>query len=144
MIRAEVPYVGGLPTRSYDDPAGSDLALAEDAYIGPGETVLVPTTTRLSAPEGTFALVALRSSMPKRGLAIPNGIGVVDRDYTGTIFVWLHNFNDRAIILCAGERVAQVVFVPYVTPEFVEVDDLEETLRGDRGFGSSNRPETQE
>ena len=136
-----VPYKGQLPVRAYDEPAGSDLRLAETITIKPCQTVLVPTGTALTAPEGTFAMLALRSSMPKRNIAIPNGIGIIDPDYTGFIFVWLHNFGNEQVVLNKGERIAQVIFVPYVTPQFYEVDSLKDTDRGAGGFGSSGTGE---
>lgn len=140
-ISISVPYKGERPVRAYDEPAGSDLRLSVDLVIEPGQKVLAPTGTALSAPGGTFAMLALRSSMPRRGLAIPNGIGVIDPDYTGTIFVWLHNFTDEPVVLNEGERIAQVIFVPYITPLFYEVDDLKDTERGSNGFGSSGTGE---
>lgn len=136
-----VPYKGQRPVRAYDEPAGSDLRLAETIEIKPGQTVLAPTGTKLTAPEGTFAMLALRSSMPRRGIGIPNGIGVIDPDYTGTIYVWLHNFGDEPVVLNEDERIAQVIFVPYVTPKFYEVENLKETERGAGGFGSSGTGE---
>lgn len=140
-ISTAVPYKGQRPVRAYDEPAGSDLRLAKGITIEPGQTVLAPTGTALSAPSGTFAMLALRSSMPRRGISIPNGIGVIDPDYTGTIFVWLHNFTNEPVILNEGERIAQVIFVPYVVPNFYEVEDLKETKRGNGGFGSSGTGE---
>lgn len=137
----QVPYMGQLPVRAYDEPAGSDLRLAETITIKPGQTVLAPTGTALTAPEGTFAMLALRSSMPKRNIAIPNGIGVIDPDYTGFIFAWLHNFGNEQVVLNKGERIAQVIFVPYVTPQFYAVKNLTATKRGTGGFGSSGTGE---
>lgn len=98
-----VPYMGQRPVRAYDEPAGSDLRLANTIIIGPGQTVLVPTGTALTAPEGTFAMLALRSSMPRKNIEIPNGIGVIDPDYTGVIFVWLHNFGSEPVVLNEGD-----------------------------------------
>lgn len=136
-----VPYIGQRPVRAYDEPAGSDLRIAETITIKPGQTVLAPTGTALTAPEGTFAMLALRSSMPRRSIEIPNGIGVIDPDYTGPIFVWLRNFGSDAVVLNEGDRIAQVIFVPYVTPKFYAVDSLKETERGAGGFGSSGTGE---
>ena len=136
-----VPYMGQRPVRAYDEPAGSDLRISETITIKPGQTVLAPTGTALTAPEGTFAMLALRSSMPKRNIAIPNGIGVIDPDYTGFIFAWLHNFGNEQVVLNKGERIAQVIFVPYVTPQFYAVKNLTATKRGAGGFGSSGTGE---
>ena len=79
--------------------------------------------------------------MPRKNIAIPNGIGVIDPDYTGVIFVWLHNFGSEPVVLNEDERIAQVIFVPYVTPQFYEVESLKETERGTGGFGSSGTGE---
>lgn len=137
MTTIPVPYKGQRPVRAYDEPAGSDLRLSKTIVIEPGQKVLASTGTALTAPEGTFAMLALRSSMPKRNISIPNGIGVIDPDYTGVIYVWLHNFGNEPVVLNEGERIAQVIFVPYVTPKFYEVENLKETERGAGGFGSS-------
>ena len=139
--KVPVPYMGQRPVRAYDEPAGSDLRLAETIVIEPGQKVLAPTGTKLTAPEGTFAMLALRSSMPRRSIEIPNGIGVIDPDYTGPIFVWLRNFGSEPVVLNEGERIAQVIFVPYVPPQFYEVENLKETERGTGGFGSSGTGE---
>ena len=136
-----VPYMGQLPVRAYDEPAGSDLRLGETITIEPGQAVLASTGTALTAPEGTFAMLALRSSMPRKNIEIPNGIGVIDPDYTGVIYVWLHNFGNEQVVLNKGERIAQVIFVPYATPQFYEVDSLKDTDRGAGGFGSSGTGE---
>ena len=141
MTTIPVPYMGQRPVRAYDEPAGSDLRLAETIEIKPGQMVLAPTGTKLTAPEGTFAMLALRSSMPRRGIGIPNGIGVIDPDYTGTSYVWVHNLGDEPVVLNEDERIAQVIFVPYVTPKFYEVENLKETERGSGGFGSSGTGE---
>lgn len=136
-----VPYKGQRPVRAYDEPAGSDLRISKTITIEPGQTVLAPTGTALTAPEGTFAMLALRSSMPRKNIEIPNGIGVIDPDYTGVIYVWLHNFGNEPVTLNEGERIAQVIFVPYVTPKFYEVENLKDTERGAGGFGSSGTGE---
>lgn len=140
-IEMPVPYMGQRPVRAYDEPAGSDLRLVKTIVIEPGQTVLAPTGTALTAPEGTFAMLALRSSMPRKNIEIPNGIGVIDPDYTGVIFVWLHNFGTEPIVLNEDERIAQVIFVPYVTPQFYAVKNLTATKRGTGGFGSSGTGE---
>lgn len=148
-----VPFVGTKPIRAYEEDggesAGSDLLISGEKgselhdgtrgyAFAPGETKLIPTQTSLTAPEGTFAMLVARSSLPKRGLQVSNSVGIVDRDYTGKIHAWITNISDKTVLVREGDALMQVVFVPFVRPSFQPVEELNPTARGGRGFGSSD------
>ena len=129
-----------LPTYGSAGAAGADLyaCLDEEVTILPGETVWIPTGIALEVPVGCAGLVYARSSLGvKRGLAPANKVGVIDCDYRGELIVALHNHGSEEKTVCAGDRVAQLVIAPYFTADFVETEELSETVRGEGGFGST-------
>lgn len=132
-----------LPTYGTPKAAGADLYAClegDNIVIAPGETVFVHTGLALEIPDGLVGLVYARSGLAsKRGLAPANKVGVVDSDYRGEIIVSLHNHSLSPQTLENGERVAQIVFAPYVTAEFEQTDVLEQTARGEGGFGSTGK-----
>lgn len=128
---------GNMPERKHPFDAGADLRAIEAAFIGSGRFAKVSTGVRVSIPEGYFGLLAARSSICKRGLLMANGVGVIDSGYTGEIKVPLFNAGNLPSIVMAGERIAQLVIVPCELPAFRRVDELEETERGEGGFGST-------
>jgi dUTP pyrophosphatase len=131
-----------LPTYGSAEAAGADLyACIDDAVtIQPGEVYWVPTGIALEAPKGCAGLVYARSSLgAKRGLAPANKVGVVDSDYRGEIKVVLLNHSNLPQTLQPGERVAQFVITPVLTPAYEEVEELTDTTRGTGGFGSTGK-----
>lgn len=130
-----------LPTRGSACAAGYDLHACseEDITIAPGETAMISSGVALKIPEGFFGAIYARSGMAtKRGLRPANCVGVVDSDYTGEVFVPLHNDSNEPQIIHNEDRIAQIIFQPFaVVKTFEEVDELEETERGDGGFGST-------
>lgn len=131
-----------LPTYGSSEAAGADLyaCLDEPVTIQPGEVFWVPTGIALEVPKGCAGLVYARSSMgAKRGLAPANKVGVVDSDYRGEIKVVLLNHSQQPQTLEPGERVAQFVITPVLTPAYEEVTDLTDTDRGAGGFGSTGK-----
>ena len=129
-----------LPTYGSADAVGADLyaCLEEAVTIQPGEVFWVPTGIALEVPVGCAGLVYARSSMgAKRGLAPANKVGVIDPDYRGEIKVVLLNHSKEPQILQPGERVAQFVITPVLTPSYEAVEELAETGRGAGGFGST-------
>ena len=131
-----------LPTYGSAEAAGADLyaCLDETVTIEPGETVFIPTGLAMEVPKGYAGLVYARSSLgAKRVLAPANKFGVVDSDYRGEFFVALHNHGKEAQKICHGERIAQLVITPVLTPGFVEVAELSDTQRGSGGFGSTGK-----
>lgn len=129
-----------VPTYGTPFAAGADLyALPEgDTDIKPGETVLIHTGIALQIPDGYAGFIFARSGIAtKRGLAPANKVGVIDSDYRGEIMVSLHNHSDKVQTVASGERVAQLVIMPYVNAEFIECEALESTDRAAGGFGST-------
>ena len=131
-----------LPTYGTTQAAGADLYACLEAplTIAPGETAWVPTGLALEVPEGCAGLVYARSGLAtKRGLAPANKVGVIDSDYRGEITVVLYNHGPEAQTISSGERIAQLIITPVLTPAYTETDRLTETLRGIGGFGSTGK-----
>lgn len=131
-----------IPTYGTSYSAGADLyaCLEESINIEPGETFFVKTGIAMEIPEGYAGLVYARSGLAcKKGLAPANKVGVIDSDYRGEIIVALHNHSNKPVTVENGERIAQLVITPYITAIFNEVDVLEDTERGQGGFGSTGR-----
>ncbi|MGN0467118.1 MAG: dUTP diphosphatase [Acutalibacteraceae bacterium] len=129
-----------MPTYGSDCAAGADLyaCLNERMEILPGETKFVNTGICIELPLGLVGLVYARSGLScKRDLAPANKVGVIDCDYRGEIMVALHNHGKEARTIEPGERIAQLVVMPYVTADFIECQELSETVRGEGGFGST-------
>ena len=132
-----------LPRRATEGAAGMDLCacLEHSVTIAPRELVSVPTGIAIALPEpGLAALVFARSGLGiKHGIALSNGGGVIDSDYRGEICVGLCNLGQEPYTIQPGERVAQLVVVPVCLLPVIEVDSLDETARGEGGFGSTGR-----
>lgn len=128
-----------LPSRAHPGDAGADLCSSQNLQIPPGGRALVPTGVSVALPEGTTGLVCPRSGLAARhGITVLNGPGIVDSGYRGEIKVPLHNTDlDEAFEIRAGDRIAQLVIVPFVAPTLEVVDTLDTSVRADRGFGSS-------
>ena len=131
-----------LPTYGTVEAAGADLyaCLEGPVTIHPGETVLIPTGIALEVPKGCAGLIYARSGMAcKRGLAPANKVGVVDSDYRGEIIVALHNHGKDSQTIENGERVAQFVITPVLTPVYEIAQELSDTHRDQGGFGSTGK-----
>lgn len=131
-----------IPTYGTEYAAGCDLyaCLGEKISFEPGETKLIKTGIAMEIPEGYVGLIYARSGLAtKRGLAPANKVGVIDSDYRGEIMVALHNHTNEIKEIEAYERIAQLVITPYVKACFNEVDELNETIRGNGGFGSTGK-----
>ena len=131
-----------LPTYGSVQAAGADLyaCLRESLTIAPGETAFVPTGIALEVPAGCAGLIYARSGMAcKRGLAPANKVGVVDSDYRGEILVALHNHGNLSQTVENGERVAQFVITPVLTPAYEVAEELSDTARNQGGFGSTGK-----
>lgn len=129
-----------LPTRGSLQAAGYDLYadINEPICIKAHETTMVHTGLSIAVPEGYFGGIFARSGLStKKGLRPANCTGVVDSDYRGPVMVALHNDSEMDQVVEPGERIAQLVVMPYLCVEFEEVDELEETERGAGGFGST-------
>jgi len=131
-----------IPVYSSAAAAGADLCSlpGDDITILPGETVMIHTGLSMEIPEGCAAFIFARSGLAsKRGLAPANKVGVVDSDYRGEVMVALHNHSASAQTIAGGERIAQMVIMPFVRGEFAEAESLTETDRGIGGFGSTGK-----
>ena len=129
-----------IPTYGSEFAAGADLyaCMGEAITIPPHETVLINTGIAMEIPVGFAGFVYARSGIAtKRGLAPANKVGVIDSDYRGEIMVSLHNHSEKAQTIENGERIAQLVIAPYITADFILADELEDTVRGEGGFGST-------
>lgn len=131
-----------LPTYGSAEAAGADLYACLDAAvtIQPGETVCIPTGLAMEIPRGCAGLIYARSSLgTKRGLAPANKVGVIDSDYRGEICVMLFNHGSQSQCIAPGERVAQMVITPVITPVYEYAAELSSTTRGSGGFGSTGK-----
>jgi dUTP diphosphatase len=128
-----------IPERAYTGDAGLDLSACERVELAPGERAVVGTGLAVAIPEGHAGFVQPRSGLAARhGITIVNTPGLVDSGYRGELRVVLLNTDRvRAFVVEPGMRIAQLVVVPVAEPEPFEVDDLPESERGVRGFGSS-------
>ena len=132
-----------LPTYATAGSAGADLyalPVGDPVVVDPGETAFLRTGLAVAIPAGYVGLIFARSGLAcKRGLAPANKVGVIDSDYRGEWMIALHNHGDTPQIVNPGDRIAQFVLVPVLTPLMTEVDSLDETARGEGGFGSTGR-----
>jgi len=146
-ISLEIPFArlddrAVLPTQGSAQAAGWDLYAIEDTVVPKGESVLIATGWAAAIPEGWEGQIRCRSSLGKKGMIMPNGLGTIDSDYRGELKVlatWIGEGD--AFTVKAGERVAQLLFapVPLVTLVETTMEGLDRTERGEGGFGSSGR-----
>lgn len=131
-----------IPTRGSDYAAGYDLyaCIEQAVIIKPNETAKIGTGLSIAVPEGYFGAIFARSGLAtKQGLRPANCVGVADSDYRGEYIVALHNDSDEARTVNPKDRIAQLVIMPFLSAEFIEVDELSETVRGAGGFGSTGK-----
>ena len=131
-----------MPTYGSEYAAGADMyaAIDEAVTIQPGETKFIPTGLAFEIPEGYAGFIYARSGLAcKKGLAPANKVGVVDADYRGEVMVALHNHGKEAQTVEAGERIAQMIIAPFVAVNYIFSDELDDTVRGAGGFGSTGR-----
>ena len=131
-----------LPTYGSAEAAGADLyaCLEEDITIAPGASAFVPTGLAMEIPKGCAGLIYARSGLAsKRGLAPANCVGVIDSDYRGEIMVALHNHGAEPQTVANGERIAQFIITPVLTPAYEVAEELSDTERSAGGFGSTGK-----
>lgn len=131
-----------IPSKGSEYAAGYDLSACIDSPITilPHTTVKIGTGLSIQPPHGYFGAIFARSGLAtKQGLRPSNCVGVCDEDYTGEYIVAIHNDTDEPRIIHKDDRIAQLVFLPYVDVQFAEVDTLDKTERGDKGFGSTGK-----
>ena len=143
MIRIAItrlPHGEGLPLPSYAShgAAGLDVVAAEDLVLQPGERHAVATGFAMAIPVGYEVQVRPRSGLAlKHGISLPNTPGTIDADYRGELKVILINLGDAPFVIARGDRIAQLVAAPVQMARFTEVEELDETVRGSGGFGST-------
>lgn len=131
-----------IPTRGSEYAAGYDLyaCLEKPIDVKPGETAKVPTGISMEIPVGYAGMIFARSGLAtKKGLAPANKVGVCDSDYRGEYIVALYNHSNKTVTINPGERIAQLVIMPFLEVEFNEVNELNDTARGSGGFGSTGK-----
>lgn len=131
-----------IPTRGSELAAGYDLYACcnEPVFVMPYKTEKISTGLAIQPPEGYFGAIFARSGLAtKSGLRPANCVGVCDEDYTGEYVVVLYNDSSSIRTVNPGDRIAQLVFLPYMGVDFCETDNLDNTERGDSGFGSTGR-----
>jgi len=129
-----------VPAAQKPGDAGYDLEAAIDVVLAPGERVLVPTGVAVAIPVGYAGLVVPRSGWAiKHGLSVVNAPGIVDAGYRGELAAILINHGTEPISIKQGDRIAQLVIVAVPSIEWLEVGDLEDSVRGEAGFGSTGQ-----
>ena len=136
-IGNEIP----LPTYGTDGSAGMDLraCIDEKIVLKPGQTELIPTGVAIHIADNSMAATILpRSGLGhKHGIVLGNLVGLIDSDYQGQLFVSMWNRGDKVFEIETGDRIAQIVFVPVIQVEFEQVEEFDDSDRGEGGFGST-------
>lgn len=127
-----------MPTRAHDTDAGLDLYCREDKMLWAGQSVRFDTGVHIELPHGYFGKIESKS-----GLNVDHGVvclgGVIDEGYTGSIVVKLYSCGATSHKFLKGDKIAQLVILPYLAPDLEEVEELEQSDRGSDGFGSTGR-----
>lgn len=123
------------PTRGSDEAAGYDLYSYESETVVPKQIKLIDTGISIRVPEGTYGRIAPRSSVSKKGILI--NAGVIDRDYRGPVKVMVHNLSNDNYVINKNDRIAQLILEQIKTPPVELVEELDDTVRGEGGFGST-------
>lgn len=140
IVVPTVALPGYEPDRAHPTDAGADLRITRRVVLNPGARELVGTGVRVAFPTGTWGAVVPRSSLPhKMGVTVANSPGTIDADYRGEIKINLINHGDKRVVLEEGERVAQLITLPALNAQFLQVGDLGTTVRGEGGHGSTGR-----
>ena len=135
----EMSYIGRKPHWATEGAAGLDLYADFGTSLAPGERRLVKTGTSVAIPDDHFGLLAIRSSLGARGVSLSNGVGIIDSDYRGEISVAIHNGTQEWVKLAEGERIAQLIILPFTQVLLRKVVAFDVTDRGEGGFGSTGR-----
>ena len=136
-MRIKLDNGAKMPTRAHETDAGLDIYARETETILAGKSKVFDTGVHIELPKGTVGFLKSKS-----GLNVKHGItseGVIDVGYTGSIRAKLYNNSDEDYTVNAGDKITQLVILPILTPELELVDSLEDTERGDNGFGSSGK-----
>lgn len=136
----KIKCTGHKPSYANEFAAGLDLRSNDEVTMEPGDIVDINSELAIEIPRGHFGMVVARSGLSyKRRIKLINDVGIIDEDYRGNIGIRLINEGEESYTIKAGDRVAQMIIIPYIQPELVYVEELEETDRGASGFGSTGR-----
>lgn len=125
-----------MPERAHEADAGYDLRSLENKWVFSGEYAVFDTHVHVMIPEGYVGLLTSKSGLMAKGMT---SRGTIDSGYTGSIHVVLYNHGSEAYEVRKGDKISQLVILPILTPELEQVDSLEDTERGDGGFGSTGK-----
>ena len=125
------------PTRGSDEAAGYDLYSYESETVVPKQIKLIDIGISIRVPEGTYGRIAPRSSVSKKGILI--NAGVIDRNYRGPVKVMVHNLSNDNYVINKNDRIAQLILEQIKTPPVELVEELDDTVRGEGGFGSTGK-----
>ncbi len=136
----ELNYKGNTPQYMSLGAAGADMESKQEYTIDTGCQVMVDTGTAVQIPENFFGMCCPRSSLcNKKGLHMVNSVGIIDSDYRGTVRFVYKNTSDEPVYIEKGERIGQIIILPFVKASLVKVEDLDDTVRGTGGFGSTGK-----
>lgn len=125
-----------MPERAHEHDAGLDLFSAESGWVNPCGAAVFDTGVHVAIPEGYVGLITSKSGLMKQGIT---SRGTIDSGYAGSIKAVLFNHGDRGHYVKKGDKITQLVLMPIITPDLELVDELEDTERGEHGFGSTGR-----
>ena len=125
-----------MPTRGHMTDAGLDLYSPVDLWLHPGEHKMIDTGVHIEIPEGYVGMITSKSGLMSQGIT---SRGTIDRGYTGSIKAVLYNHGQEGFKIRKGYKITQLVIVPCITPKLEVVNELDETARGDGGFGSTGK-----
>lgn len=140
VLVKRLPHFEGLELPAYatDGAAGMDVLSAEDVTLAPGARHAVATGLAVAIPPGFEIQVRPRSGLAlKHGISVPNAPGTIDSDYRGELKVILINHGQERFAILRGDRIAQLVLAPVTRASWLKVDELDDTARGEGGFGST-------
>lgn len=133
----DLRIVGDTPGYAHEGDAGLDLRASDTVTIEPGDSALIGTGLRVEIPAGHVGLVFPRSGLGSKGITLRNAVGVIDSGYRGEIKCALWNTTGEAYTVEAGDRICQLVVMPFATCQVVEVAALSDSERGEGGYGST-------
>jgi len=129
-----------VPVYKSAEAAGCDIYTVVEETIKPGEIAFLKSGLAIEIPQGYFAAMTPRASFClKQHLDMPHSLGIMDSDYRGEYLIPLRNLGSEPVEIPAGERIAQMIFLPYVQAQFEESTELSDTIRGAGGFGSTGK-----
>lgn len=136
----KIVCTGEKPSYANEYAAGLDIRSNTDVLLEPGDVVDIETLLAVEIPKGHFGLVVARSGLSfKKQIKLINDVGIIDEDYRGNIGIRLINEGNEPYLIGAGDRVAQMIIIPYIQADLEYVDELSETERGAGGFGHTGK-----